>query len=62
LVDSRCIANNKLGVTAGDAVSPCLRRDERRPRPRALALGFKADPGIDAVIRDYIADENIRTV
>jgi hypothetical protein len=29
--------------------------------PRALALGFKADPGIDAVIRDYIADENVRT-
>jgi nucleoside-diphosphate-sugar epimerase len=24
---------------------------------RALAMGFKADPGIDAVIRDYIADE-----
>ncbi|HEY6241539.1 MAG TPA: D-erythronate dehydrogenase [Burkholderiales bacterium] len=30
--------------------------------PRALALGFNADAGIDAVIRDYIADENIRTV
>jgi nucleoside-diphosphate-sugar epimerase len=29
--------------------------------PRALALGFKADPGIDAVIRDYIADENVKT-
>jgi len=28
--------------------------------PRALAMGFKADPGIDAVIRDYIADENVR--
>jgi nucleoside-diphosphate-sugar epimerase len=28
--------------------------------PRALALGFKADSGIDAVIRDYIADENVR--
>jgi len=28
--------------------------------PRALALGFKADPGIDAVIRDYIADENVK--
>jgi len=28
--------------------------------PRALALGFKADPGIDAVIRDYIADEGVR--
>jgi nucleoside-diphosphate-sugar epimerase len=28
--------------------------------PRALALGFKADPGIEAVIRDYIADEGIR--
>ncbi len=30
--------------------------------PRALALGFKADPGIDAVIRDYIADEGVKTV
>jgi nucleoside-diphosphate-sugar epimerase len=28
--------------------------------PRALALGFKADPGIEAVIRDYIADEGVR--
>jgi len=28
--------------------------------PRAQALGFKADPGIDAVIRDYIADEGVR--
>ena len=27
---------------------------------RALALGFKADAGIDAVIRDYIADEGVR--
>jgi nucleoside-diphosphate-sugar epimerase len=30
--------------------------------PRALALGFRADPGIEAVIRDYIADENVRIV
>jgi len=29
--------------------------------PRALSMGFKADPGIGAVIRDYIADENVRT-
>jgi len=28
--------------------------------PRALALGFKADPGIDAVIRDYISDEGVK--
>lgn len=28
--------------------------------PRALSMGFEADPGIEAVIRDYIADENIR--
>lgn len=28
--------------------------------PRALAMGFEADPGIDAVIRDYIADEAVR--
>jgi nucleoside-diphosphate-sugar epimerase len=27
--------------------------------PRALALGFRADPGIEAVIRDYIADEGV---
>jgi nucleoside-diphosphate-sugar epimerase len=28
--------------------------------PRALAMGFAADPDIDAVIRDYIRDEAIR--
>lgn len=28
--------------------------------PRALAMGFRADPDIDTVIRDYIADEGIR--
>ncbi|HVB48688.1 MAG TPA: D-erythronate dehydrogenase [Burkholderiales bacterium] len=28
--------------------------------PRAFSLGFQADPDIDTVIRDYIADENIR--
>jgi nucleoside-diphosphate-sugar epimerase len=28
--------------------------------PRALSMGFKADPGIEAVIRDYIADEKIK--
>lgn len=28
--------------------------------PRALALGFRADPDIGAVIRDYIADEGIK--
>jgi len=28
--------------------------------PRALAMGFRADTGIDAVIRDYIADEGVR--
>ena len=28
--------------------------------PRALAMGFRADAGIDAVIRDYIADESVR--
>ena len=28
--------------------------------PRALAMGFKPDPGIDTVIRDYIADEGVR--
>jgi nucleoside-diphosphate-sugar epimerase len=27
--------------------------------PRALALGFRADPGVEAVIRDYIADEGV---
>jgi nucleoside-diphosphate-sugar epimerase len=27
--------------------------------PRALSMGFKADPGIEAVIRDYIADDKI---
>jgi len=28
--------------------------------PRALAMGFKPDPDVQSVIRDYIADENIR--
>ncbi|HYU68566.1 MAG TPA: D-erythronate dehydrogenase [Burkholderiales bacterium] len=28
--------------------------------PRALAMGFKPDPDVDTVIRDYIADEGIR--
>ncbi len=28
--------------------------------PRALEMGFKADTGIDAVIRDYITDEGVR--
>jgi len=27
---------------------------------RALAMGFKPDPDIDTVIRDYIADEGVR--
>ncbi|MCX7959985.1 MAG: NAD-dependent epimerase/dehydratase family protein [Burkholderiales bacterium] len=28
--------------------------------PRALAMGFRADPDVETVIRDYIADEGIR--
>ncbi|MGH7946672.1 MAG: NAD-dependent epimerase/dehydratase family protein, partial [Opitutaceae bacterium] len=28
--------------------------------PRALAMGFKADADVASIIRDYIADENIR--
>ena len=28
--------------------------------PRALAMGFKADKDVESIIRDYIADENIR--
>jgi nucleoside-diphosphate-sugar epimerase len=28
--------------------------------PRALAMGFKPDTDVDSVIRDYIADENIK--
>jgi len=28
--------------------------------PRALAMGFRADPDIGRVIRDYIEDEKIR--
>ncbi|MEO8166549.1 MAG: hypothetical protein ABI619_14255 [Betaproteobacteria bacterium] len=27
--------------------------------PRALAMGFKADAGLEAIIRDYIAAEGI---
>ena len=29
---------------------------------RAFELGFKADPGIEAIIRDYITDENVKVV
>lgn len=28
--------------------------------PRALAMGFKADPDVESIIHDYIADENIK--
>jgi nucleoside-diphosphate-sugar epimerase len=28
--------------------------------PRALAMGFKADPDVESIIRDYVADEGIR--
>jgi D-erythronate 2-dehydrogenase len=28
--------------------------------PRALQLGFKPDPDVESVIRDYMADENIK--
>ena len=28
--------------------------------PRALAMGFKADPGIEAVIHDYVAEESVK--
>ena len=30
--------------------------------PRALAMGFKPDPDVATLIRDYIADENIKIV
>jgi nucleoside-diphosphate-sugar epimerase len=30
--------------------------------PRALAMGFKPDPDVETLIRDYIADENIKIV
>lgn len=62
-----------LGRIAGEAVAARVRfkPDERINRivqgwpvrfhtPRALALGFSADPDIDAVIRAYIADEGVR--
>jgi hypothetical protein len=28
--------------------------------PRALEMGFKPDPDVDSVIRDYLADERIK--
>lgn len=62
-----------LGRVAGDAVAARVKYkpDERINRivqgwpvrfrtPRATALGFAADPDIETVIRDYIADEGIR--
>ena len=58
---------------AGEAVAARVQHklDERIDRivqgwpvrfrtPRATALGFAADPDIETVIRDYIADEGIR--
>jgi hypothetical protein len=30
--------------------------------PRAVNMGFQADPDIETVIRDYIADEKIAVV
>jgi len=29
--------------------------------PRALQMGFKPDADVESIIRDYIADENLRT-
>jgi len=28
--------------------------------PRALSMGFKADPDVDTIIRSYLEDEGIR--
>jgi len=28
--------------------------------PRALGMGFHADPDVETVIRDYLADEGIK--
>lgn len=61
-----------LGRVAGERVAArvTFRPDERIraivrtwpgrfATPRALAMGFRPDPDIDTVIRDYIADEKI---
>jgi len=58
---------------AGDAVAKRVvyKPDERIQKivagwpvkfrtPRALGMGFKADPGVDSVIRAYLAEENIK--
>jgi len=62
-----------MGRVAGGAVAARVRwtPDERIraivrtwpagfETPRALSLGFKRDPDIETVIRDYIADEGVR--
>ena len=28
--------------------------------PRALQMGFRADPDVESMIRDYVADENLK--
>jgi hypothetical protein len=66
-------AVDALGRIAGPAVAARVRHVSdprieaivrtwpvRFRTPRALAMGFAADPDIDAVIRDYIRDEGIR--
>jgi nucleoside-diphosphate-sugar epimerase len=58
---------------AGDAVAKRVvyKPDERIQKivagwpirfrtPRALAMGFKADPDVDSVIRAYLAEENVK--
>ena len=62
-----------MGRVAGDAVAKRVvyKPDERIQKivagwpvnfrtPRALSMGFKADPDVESVIRAYVADEGIK--
>ena len=52
-ISTRTLARGPL-ITRRLGASSCT--------PRALAMGFKPDPDVDSVIRDYLADEGIKPV
>lgn len=52
---------SRVGWVPDERIRAIVRTWPARFRtPRALAMGFRPDPDIDTVIRDYIADEGIR--
>jgi nucleoside-diphosphate-sugar epimerase len=54
-------AARRVAYQADERIRAIVRTWPARFRtPRALEMGFKPDPDVASVIRDYIADENIR--